>query len=56
MLSAEDAADAVRLENELDQRCDGLVCCHAAILATEGNPGVGSTPEPDPETSYGLAA
>jgi hypothetical protein len=49
MLGAKDAADAVRLEHELDGRSDGLGCGHAAMFAPEAPRRVGNTPQPTPE-------
>ena len=50
MLSTQDAADAVRLELELDNRPDGLRCFHAAIIAPYAPWRIGRTPEPDPDS------
>ena len=33
MLSPQDAADAVRLQHELDRRCDGFDRWHATMVA-----------------------
>ena len=56
MLGAQYAVDAVGLEDELDERCDGFGWCHAAMLAPLGANRIGSTPEPHPDSSDGLAA
>src|SRR5215217_4180769 len=49
MLSADDAADAILLEDDLDKCCDGLGGCHAPMVAPAAQRRVGSTPETTPD-------
>ena len=49
MLSADDAADAILLEDDLDKCCDGLGGCHAPMVAPGAQRRVGSTPETTPD-------
>ena len=50
MLGAQDASDALGLQNELNLRSDGVGFGHATMVATERRPRIGSNPDIDPDS------
>jgi hypothetical protein len=50
MLGAQNASDALRLEDQLDLRGDGFGFCHATMVAAESWSRIGSTPDTHPDS------
>ena len=50
MLGPQDASDALRLQDEINLRSDGVGFGHATMVAPERRPRIGSTPDMDPDS------
>ena len=55
MLGAQDASNALCLQDELDLRSDGFGFGHATMVAARRRPRIGSTPYTPPDSSFGPA-